>query len=278
MAYLELQGVQIPNFLYGTAWKEEATEGCVERALAAGFVGIDTANQRKHYFEEAVGKAVQKAILGGKSRADLFLQSKFTYTSSQDHRLPYDPKASFATQVRQSFESTLAHFGTDYLDSFLLHGPSTGRGLAAEDWEVWREMEALHQEKKVRLIGVSNVNQGQLDVLLKNAKVKPAFVQNRCYANKGWDETVRLMCRASGVVYQGFSLLTANLRELAKREVQSIVKRHGKTTSQVAFRFAQQVGMLPITGTKSTQHMKEDLAIDDFSLTQEELNQIEELG
>src|ERR1700722_7075483 len=106
------------SFLYGTAWKEERTAGLVEQALRAGFRGIDTANQRRHYFEVGVGEALAAAYRSGLvARDDLFLQTKFTYRPGQDHRLPYDPNASVADQVAQSMASSLEHLGTSYVDS-----------------------------------------------------------------------------------------------------------------------------------------------------------------
>src|SRR6187455_2987704 len=104
---LLIDGVRVPRFLYGTAWKEDDTARLTELALRAGFRGIDTANQRKHYHEAAVGRGV-------------------------------------AAEVEQSFASSLAHLGTDTLDSYVLHGPSRGEGLGPADWEAWRAMEALH--------------------------------------------------------------------------------------------------------------------------------------
>ncbi|MET0792761.1 MAG: aldo/keto reductase, partial [Polyangiaceae bacterium] len=116
-------GAPIPKLLYGTAWKEERTQALTALALSAGFRGVDTANQRKHYVEVGVGQAVQAAIGAGLvTRAELFLQTKFTLQGGQDHRLPYDPKAPIATQVEQSLRSSLEHFATDSVDSFLLHG------------------------------------------------------------------------------------------------------------------------------------------------------------
>ena len=74
----------LPKFLYGTAWKEDRTKDLVIKAIKSGFRGIDTANQRVHYYEEAVGNAVKLAIESGIKREDLFLQTKFTYPSGQD--------------------------------------------------------------------------------------------------------------------------------------------------------------------------------------------------
>src|SRR4026209_1616403 len=100
---LTIDGVRVPRFLYGTAWKEDQTRPLTELGLKQGFRGIDTANQRKHYHEAAVGEAVAAAIASGRVRRDeLFLQSKFTSRPGQDHRLPYDPSAPIATQVEHS--------------------------------------------------------------------------------------------------------------------------------------------------------------------------------
>src|SRR4051812_37150390 len=98
------------HFLYGTAWKEDETSRLVELALRQGFRGIDTANQRKHYHEAAVGQGISAADDVVKA-VELFLQTKFTFRRGQDNRLPYDPKAPIAVQVEQSFASSLEHLG-----------------------------------------------------------------------------------------------------------------------------------------------------------------------
>jgi len=269
----------IPAFLYGTAWKEERTAGLVRSAIQAGFLGIDTANQRRHYFEQAVGDALAELWDAGQlTRKDLFLQTKFTYAGGQDHRLPYDPRADFPTQVRQSLASSLQHLRTDYIDSYVLHGPSVGRGLSEADYQVWKEMEALCRAEKTRFIGVSNVNLGQLRMLVQAAEIPPRFVQNRCFAVTYWDRDVREFCASQNITYEGFSLLTANPHVLGAPAMTGIARRHEKTAAQVVFRFAQQVGMLPLTGTTDTGHMKEDLASSSFLLAEEEVRLIEELG
>jgi diketogulonate reductase-like aldo/keto reductase len=151
---LSIDGVRVPSFLYGTAWKEQETQRLTELALRQGFRGIDTANQRRHYDEAAVGRVVAAAVEGGLlARKDLFLQTKFTFRQGQDHRLPYDPHASIAVQVEQSFTSSLEHLGTDVIDSFLLHGPTQRTGLATADWEAWRAMEIIQQSGRGRLLG-----------------------------------------------------------------------------------------------------------------------------
>ena len=269
----------IPTFIYGTAWKEERTESLTRLAIMSGFRGIDTANQRRHYYEAGVGEAIRSVLdKGTLTRGDLFLQSKFTYAAGQDHRLPYNPDADYTSQVRQSFESSLAHLETTYLDSYILHGPSTGRGLAGADWEVWRAMEDLQKSGSVRLIGISNIGIDQLRLLIERADVKPAFVQNRCFAKAGWDAEIRRLCRANGIIYQGFSLLTANRLEMGGAAIHRIADRLGCSVPQVVFRYAMQVGMIPLTGTTREDHMKNDLTVYDFELTEEELYTIENIA
>ena len=130
-----LRAVKRPAFLYGTAWKEDETRQLVSLALARGFRGIDTANQRKHYHEAQVGEALAEAFALGLSRDEVFVQTKFTFQGGQDHRLPYDPRAPIAEQVRQSFAKSLQHLQLEAIDSYVLHGPSQRSGLANDDWE-----------------------------------------------------------------------------------------------------------------------------------------------
>jgi diketogulonate reductase-like aldo/keto reductase len=275
---VSIAGVQVPRFLYGTAWKEEQTQRLTEEALRQGFRGIDTANQRRHYHEAGVGQAVAAASAAGLvTRAELFLQTKFTFRGGQDHRLPYDPRASIATQVEQSFASSLEHLGTTVIDSYVLHGPTQRAGLGAADWEAWRAMEAIHDSGRARLLGVSNVSLEQLRRLWEGARIRPHFVQNRCYAVHGWDRSVRQFCAANGLIYQGFSLLTANRAVLADPQMARIAARHGRTVTQIVFRFALDAGMIPLTGTTDAGHMRADLEVFHFRLAPEEVARIEGL-
>lgn len=276
---IDVRGVRVPDLLYGTAWKEERTEELVIAALDAGFRGIDTANQRKHYFEEGVGRGLQRKLREGLIRRDeLFLQTKFTFVDGQDHRLPYDPSAPIGDQVAQSFARSLEHLGVESLDSLVLHGPSQREGLGEDDREAWRAMEGLAGRGQVRLLGASNVTANQVAELAAFARVPIAFVQNRCYASRGWDRGVRDVCAEHGIIYQAFSLLTANRSVLADPQVQAIARAHGVTPAQAVFRFAQQLGMLPLTGTSDPEHMRQDLDVYRFDLDAEELGVIAAAG
>jgi diketogulonate reductase-like aldo/keto reductase len=116
-------------------------------------------------------------------------------------------------------------------------------------------MEAIHDCGRVRLLGVSNVTAGQLRLLCEGARVAPRFVQNRCYATRGWDREVRLYCQAKRLTYQGFSLLTANRFAVSHPEAVRLAERYGRTPAQIIFRFALDAGMVPLTGTTDAGHM-----------------------
>jgi diketogulonate reductase-like aldo/keto reductase len=267
-----------PTFIYGTAWKKDATADLVKKAVHAGFNAIDTANQPRHYNEALVGEALGALAEQGISRDSLFLQTKFTPLNGHDSRVPYDPQQELTSQVNESFQSSLRHLNTSRLDSYLLHGPYTYPGLGDEDAEVWAAIEKIYESGKVGMIGISNVNSMQLAILVKAARIPPMVVQNRCFAVRGWDRDVRRICETNGIIYQGFSLLTANPDVVRHPAVGTIARRVGVQPEQVIFRFAMQAGMVPLTGTTDEQHMKDDLRVHQIELTRDEVNFIESIA
>lgn len=277
MSFITYNQIPVPSFMYGTAWKKQATARLVEQAVSAGFRALDTANQLIHYEEALVGEALLALKAKGIPREKLFVQTKFTPRSGQDHRTPYDPSADLTTQVQQSFRSSLEHLHTESIDAFLLHGPYSRVGLGTADWEVWAAFEDLYRSGKTRTIGVSNVNADQLTQFCRQADIRPMVVQNRCYAALGWDQDVREVCRAYEVVYQGFSLLTANRECLGHPVTLNIAQRLGAKPAQVIFRFAMSIGILPLTGTTNPQHMTEDLQAERLELTEDEIRSLERI-
>ncbi len=264
-----------PDFIYGTAWKEDKTADLVEGAINSGFIAIDTANQKKHYREDYMGERLSQLFQKGLDRKSLFIQSKFTYQRGQDHRLPYNENDNYADQVNSSFHNSLQNLNTNYLDSYLLHGPMYSNRVGSEDFEVWKAMEGLYRSKKIRAIGLSNVSINHLQEIYEKAEVKPAFVQNRCFASMVWDKEILDFCQNNNIKYQGFSLLTANVNVWESRELVEIANKYDVDPAQVIFKFAQQIGIIPITGTTNLARMKSNiLSMNKFELNNDEVNLI----
>ncbi|NJD06434.1 MAG: aldo/keto reductase [Methylococcaceae bacterium] len=267
-------GVPVPGLIYGTAWKQERTQVLVEQALALGFRGIDTACQPKHYHEPGVGAGLATWISNGGKREEIYLQTKFTPVDGQDPlRLPYDPATSLSEQVSESFEVSLRNLQTDYLDSLVLHSPPESR---SELMEIWSAMETVAASGAVRQLGISNCyDLAELEYLYDHAAVKPAVVQNRFYTATGYDREIRAFCRDGGMIYQSFWTLTANGWLL--RQLQDMAAAYDRSPAQVLFRYLSQCGIVPLTGTTSAIHMRQDLAIFEFELTESEVAEIDGL-
>ena len=265
--------MRMPGILYGTAWKKAQTESLVRQALAQGFRGIDTACQPKHYHEPGVGDAVAAALAGGLKREELFLQTKFTSLSGQDPaRIPYDANVSLPEQVAQSFATSLRNLQTTYVDSLVLHSPLP---RPEQTLEVWRAMEALVDAGAVRQIGISNCYRLELlEALFSASRIKPTVLQNRFYAESDYDVPLREFCRQHGITYQSFWTLSANPQLLADETFRLLSLKYRRTPAQLLFRYLTQQGVVPLTGTRSEAHMREDLAIFAFELSDTELKAI----
>jgi diketogulonate reductase-like aldo/keto reductase len=220
---------KLPAFIYGTAWKKEATTDLVYHALSNGFTAIDTAAQPKHYREDLVAAGVEKAMKDGKlRRTDLYLQTKFTSIHGQDpKRMPYDSNAPLPEQVNASIMSSLRNFtfSSDsqqpYIDTLVLHSPMP---TIAETLEVWESMEQ-YVPGEVRNLGISNCNLFTLMDLYERARIKPAVVQNRFYADTKFDIGVRKFCQEKKIVYQSFWTLSANPGLLRSPEVKDVAEK-----------------------------------------------------
>lgn len=266
----------MPPIIYGTAWKKEATESLVLQAIRAGFRGIDTACQPKHYHEPGVGAALAACLREGMRREELYLQTKFTSVSGQDpKRIPYDANATLPEQVAQSFAASLRNLQTSYVDALVLHSPMP---RDEQTLAVWRAMEALVDAGGVKRVGISNCYDLKvLDTLYTASRIKPVILQNRFHAETDYDVEIRAFCIDHGITYQSFWTLTANPQLLADETVRLLSLKYGRTPAQILFRYLTQVGVTPLTGTKSEAHMREDLAIVEFELTQSEVRAVTRL-
>lgn len=270
------QNVPIPCMLYGTAWKKERTADLVALALEKGFRGIDTACQPKHYEEALVGEGLKRFYQTGGKREDLFIQTKFTPLSGQDtQRLPYDAKATLEEQIIASCNVSKHNLCTEYLDSLLLHSPLFPYAYLQRAWQT---LEQLCEKGDTRQIGISNCyDLSLLEQLYHDAKIKPSVVQNRFYADTHYDGHLRSWCQEKGIIYQSFWTLSANPHILNTPTLQNIAHQYAKSVEQIFYRYVTHKGMIPLNGTTSTQHMKEDLSIFEFTLESESIEKIDRL-
>ena len=262
---INLSGVAMPCLLYGTAWKKDKTADLVTRAVKYGFRGIDTACQPKHYNEAGVGEAIQRLTSEGITRKDLYIQTKFTPLNGQDPlNIPYNRRAPLSEQVAQSFEVSKKNLGVSYVDGLILHSPleNIDRSMIA-----WQAMEQIYNQGGTKLIGISNCyDLEMLKQLYEAAFIKPAILQNRFYQDTDYDNEIRKWCQEQKIIYQSFWTLTANPQILSSETVQKAAQTYQKTAAQIFFRVLVDIGIVPLTGTCSDKHMKEDLEIFNFDL------------
>jgi len=102
-----------------------------------------------------------------------------------------------------------------------------------------------------------------------------AVVQNRFYAESRYDHEIRTFCRKHRIAYQSFWTLTANPHVLAHAVITNLASKHGRTPAQILFRYLTQSDVVPLTGTRSEAHMREDLAIFECKLTDRERNAVD---
>ncbi|KAL7268269.1 hypothetical protein RUND412_009118 [Rhizina undulata] len=273
MSYLYLStGASHPTLLYGTAWKEEQTAYLVSKALNAGFRGIDTACQPKHYREDLVGAGIHSFLNNrgselGITRQDLFIQTKFTGLQGQDiKRTPYRVDAPLEEQIQDSVQASLKNLHVSYLDSLVLHSP-------LETWEetlkAWKVLEAMVPDT-IRYLGISNVDVETLEHLRSSPEVsvKPSVVQNRFYARTGYDKEIREICRQEGWVYQAFWTLTANPGLLKSSVVTKIAGEKGWSRAEALYalilslaRGWEKGGIAVLDGTKNEGRLRGDLKV-----------------
>ena len=256
-----LAGIKMPRIIYGTAWKKERTTDLVIEAVLSGFRGIDTACQPKHYQEQLVGEALSKlAIMHNIPRKDLFIQTKFTPLSGQDpSNIPYDKNGNLETQVKLSLSKSLENLKTDYIDSILLHSPMKS---LEDTLTIWSIFEEFYKNGAVKQLGISNIySKTILESLWNKSIIKPSVVQNRFYEDTGYDKEIREFCKIQGIVYQSFWTLTANPHILNDKGVKKLALDRKCTTEQLFFKFVMSLGIVPLTGTKTKEHMKDDLNV-----------------
>ena len=246
-------GVAIPALGFGT-WQIKDGSGAVRAVAAAlrlGYRHVDTAAIYGN--EASVGAAVRES---GLPHAEVFVTSKLWNTAKT-----YD-------LAMQAFDESMTKLGLEALDLYLLHWPAVEKLDA--DWvrtnrEKWRALERLHQDGRIRAIGVSNFRPHHLQPLLDAADVAPMVNQLEIHPGFAQEQTVAF-CKAHGILAQAWSPLACG-KALAIPEVRAIAARHGRTPAQVCVRWCLQNGVLPITKTTNEARMRENADVFGFELT-----------
>lgn len=169
------------------------------------------------------------------------------------------------------FQTSLKNLKTDYIDSLVLHGPLKNHN---ENMILWRQFEQFVEQKQVRTLGISNFyDLKEIARLYNDATIKPRVIQNRFYEDTNYDKDIRQFCRENGIIYQSFWTLSANPHILENVNVRKAAEKRGVPTTSMFFAYLSQTGVIvPLTGTKNIQHMKDDLSAMELTLSEEEMN------
>ncbi|EMG34367.1 aldo/keto reductase [Streptococcus oralis] len=257
-AYTLNNGVPIPVLGFGT-WKAENGEVAYQAvldALKAGYRHIDTAAIYKN--EESVGRAIRDS---GIPRQEIFVTSKLWNTNHS-----YE-------DTRQAFEQSMEKLGLDYLDLYLIHWPNPKPLRENDAWktrnaEVWRAMEDLYQEGKIRAIGVSNFLLKHLNALQETARIIPAVNQVRL-APGVYQEEVVDYCREKGILLEAWGPFGQG-ELFDKKEVQEISAKHGKSVAQIALAWSLAEGFLPLPKSVTASRIQSNLDCFGIELSKEE--------
>jgi len=266
------------HMLYGTAWKKDQTAQLVVKAFEAGFRGVDTACQPKHYQENLVGEALEEMLSSQFKREDIWVQTKFTSLDGQDPaRIPYDKRKTPSDQVRESIEVSRKNLRLETIDSLVLHSPM--RGGLQQTLDVWQAMEAGVDQNKIQILGISNCYDFKFFTqLYSSVRHKPKVLQNRFYSKTKWDSDLRMFCLENGIVYQSFWTLTGNPELLEHEYVLDMANKYKMTEEQVVYKFLVDLGHQPLSGCKSPNHVQEAVSVKDLArLTDDELMTIKKI-
>ena len=251
-------GVTIPVLGFGTFKAKDGEEAyrAVLEALKAGYRHIDTAAIYQN--EESVGRAIHDS---GVPREELFVTTKL-WNSQQTYE-----------QARQTFEESLEKLGLDYLDLYLIHWPNPKSLRENDSWktrnaEVWRAMEDLYQEGKIRAIGVSNFLPHHLAALLETARILPAVNQIRL-APGVYQEEVVAYCREKGILLEAWGPFGQG-ELFDSKQVQEIAVNHGKSVAQIALAWSLAEGFLPLPKSVTASRIQANLDCFGIELSHEE--------
>lgn len=247
-------GVQMPNIGFGT-WQVPARKAreAVLWALEAGYRSIDTSLDYGN--EREVGQAVRDS---GLEREEVFVTTKL---EGEDHG---------SGKALQGFRRSLANLDIGYIDLYLIHWPGSGLRI-----ETWKAMEEVLGQGTCRAIGVSNYMVGHLEEVLEHGRAVPAVNQVELHPFLHPRKLVEF-CEANGIQMESYSPLTKGLH-LFDPVIVRVAQRHGRTPAQVVLRWHLQHDFIPIPRSVSRDHIEENIAVFDFSLSGEDMKELDSL-
>ncbi|MEY9973940.1 diketogulonate reductase-like aldo/keto reductase [Lysinibacillus sp. RC46] len=254
-------GLEMPLIGYGVFRVPEGDDlaEAVKTAIAKGYRSIDTAQVYRN--EESVGRGIRAAIDEGLvTREELFVTSKVW-----NDGLSYE-------ETLAAYDSSLEKLGLDYLDLYLVHWP----GIDTNYVDVYKALEKIYQDGRVRSIGVSNFHVHHLENLLKETSVVPVINQIEFHPHLTQEE-VRAYCKEKGIQAEAWSpLMNGSLLE--ESLIQQLASKYGKTPAQIVLRYDVQHGVVTIPKTMTPARMTENLTVFDFALAEEEMTQLDALN
>ncbi len=242
-------GATIPVLGFGTWQIPDGVPAydATAAALRASYRHIDSA--RDYGNEASVGRAVRDS---GLPRGEVFVTSKLP-AEIKDHR-----------KVQASFEETMRLLALDYVDLYLIHAPwpwnEIGKDCAAQNKQVWTQMEAIHASGRARAIGVSNFSVADLQAILDGCDVVPMINQIRWFVGHTQPDVVAF-CQQHGIVVEAYSPLATG-RILDDPQLAAVAARYGKSVAQVCIRYALQHGLVALPKSTHPARIVENGEVD----------------
>ena len=253
--------IQFPCFGFGTYQMRKKTEleNAINEAYKCGYRLFDTAKMYGN--EKIIGDAIKKYKI---PREEIFLTTKVP------------PEDMSYAKAKKVIENSLSKLQTNYLDLVLVHWPGVSKD--SDRVEVWKALEESVDEKKVKMIGVSNFCKPHLQQILKNCKIKPVINQIECNPIY-WDKETINYSKQNNIIIESYCPLAEWDSKLVENDVlKKIASNKGKSVAQIILRWLLQKEVIPLPRSGNKSHIRENININDFQLTDSEMNEINDLN
>jgi len=261
--YTLSDGLKIPKIGFGTYNEEFAdNKAVILEAIECGYRFFDTASL--YETERSLGNALKES---GIARTDVIIETKLWIDEMG------------AENVRKAFDKSLNRLQTDYIDIYMMHWPRQ-TGADDEKWkeldaETWLAMERLVRQGKVKHLGLSNFLPHHLKNILENSSIKPVVDQLELHPGYSQEAAVAF-CKTNGILPMAWSPLGRGRENatIGNAILVRLAKKYGKSIQQINLRFLLQKGILPIPKASSKEHMKANLEVFDFELSEDDMYMI----